>query len=101
MKLFLALVKLPIYARKRGKSQNSIKEGNQLEIIDNNRQPGRAFLTIDHFKMVYKNCFQTKEYSPCHDITLLSNLMTRPRQSILKVVAVGHDTSTPQPVFAG
>ena len=52
--------------------------------------------------MVYKNCFQTKEYSPfCHDITLLGNLMTRPRQSILKVVAVGHDTSTPQPVFAG
>ena len=37
MKLFLALVKLPIYARK---SQNSIKEGNQLEIIDNNRQQG-------------------------------------------------------------
>ena len=40
MKLFLALVKLPIYARKRGKSQNPIKEGNQLEIIDNNRQQG-------------------------------------------------------------
>ena len=88
--------------QKKGKSQNLIKEGNQLEIIDNNRQQGRAFLTIDHFKMVYKNCFQTKEYSPfCHDITLLGNLMTRPRQSILKVVAVGHDTSTPQPVFAG
>ena len=49
MKLFLALVKLPIYARKRGKRQNSIKEGNQLEIIDNNRQQGRAFLTIDQF----------------------------------------------------
>ena len=81
---------------------NSVKEGNQLEIIDNNRQQGWAFLTIDHFKMVYKNCFQTKEYSlSCHDITLLSNLMTWPCQSILKVVAVGHDTSTPQPVFAG